>query len=416
MDIAISPGKLSGNVSVPSSKSISHRALICAALANGTSNINNISKSDDIDATINVMNALGARFSTDGNTIVSEGISSKPGKVDLHCCESGSTLRFIIPVAAVLGAEASFYGKGRLPQRPVDIYIKELSQHGISFDYVPGHMPFSISGKLTGGKFYVPGNVSSQFITGLLFALPLCETDSEIILTSELESEPYVDITISCLNSFGIKITKSENGYFVAGNQKYSSCDYSVEADFSQAAFFIAANTMGSDINILNLPDIDMSSQGDKKIIEIAGLLCYNKKAGVSKPITIDASDIPDLVPAISVMFSLSASKAYIVNAQRLKIKESDRLDTTSRMINSLGGNVQKTDDGLIIFPVNNFTGGITDSFNDHRIAMAAAIAATVSKGDVTIRNFEAIKKSYPDFLNDFIKLGGAIKHGLIME
>ena len=362
------------------------------------------------------MNALGAKFSTDGNTIISDGISSKPGRVNLECGESGSTLRFIIPVAAALGAEASFYGKGRLPQRPIDIYIKELSEHGISFDYTQGNMPFTMSGKLTGGKFYVPGNVSSQFITGLLFALPLCQTDSEIILTSGLESEPYVDITINCLKCFGINIIRSDKGYFIKGNQKYIPCDYSVEADFSQAAFFIAANTMGSNITITNLPDIDISAQGDKKIIEIAGLLCYNKKAGVSHPITIDASDIPDLVPAISVMFSLSGNKAFIINAQRLKIKESDRLETTSRMINSLGGNVQKTDDGLIVFPVNEFTGGITDSFNDHRIAMAASIAATASKGDVTIKNFEAIRKSYPDFLNDFINLGGAIKHGLIME
>ncbi len=416
MDITIRPGKLSGNVSVPSSKSISHRALICAALADGISHISNINKSDDINATLSVMEALGAKFTVNSDTIISQGISSKPGKVSLECGESGSTLRFIIPVAAALGAQAVFSGKGRLPQRPIDIYIRELSQHGISFDYTKGQMPFSMSGKLTGGKFYVQGDVSSQFITGLLFALPLCEDDSEIIITSKLESEPYVNITISCLNCFGIKIDKSQNGYSIKGNQHYTHCDYSVEADFSQAAFFAAANTMGSDISITNLPNIDLSAQGDKKIIEIAGLLCYNKKAGISEPITIDASDIPDLVPAISVMFSLSGNKAYIINAQRLKIKESDRLETTSQMINSLGGNVQKTDDGLIISPVSHFTGGVTDSFNDHRIAMAAAIAATASSGDVTIKNFEAINKSYPNFLNDFIKLGGTIEHGLNME
>jgi len=416
LNIKITPGKLSGSVNIPSSKSISHRALICAALADGTSVIKNISMSDDINATIEVMTALGAEFKTEGSTVTVKGISTPSEKAVLNCCESGSTLRFIIPVAAALGVGSEFNGKGRLPKRPIDIYTRELTKYGVKFDHTPGEMPFYMNGRLTGGKFYIEGDVSSQFITGLLLALPLCSEDSEIIMTSELQSKPYVDITISCLNTFGITVTETENGYSVKGGQKYTAHDYTVEADFSQAAFFVAANTMGNYIELSNLPDIDSSSQGDKKIIEIAGRLCYNKMAGISETTYINASDIPDLVPIISVMCSLSGSETVITNAERLRIKESDRLETTAALINGIGGNVEITDDGLKIHPVSHFTGGSVSSFNDHRIAMAAAIAATASDSEVTVSGFEAINKSYPDFLKDYIKLGGIVTNGISME
>lgn len=415
MNITFLPGRLSGKVRVPSSKSVSHRALICAALADGISYVRDISMSQDIYATIDTLTELGASFEVNENVIKVKGISTPSAKADLRCNESGSTLRFIIPVACALGTESTYFGKGRLPERPIDIYTRELSEKGITFDY-NNTMPFSTSGKLKGGRFHVEGNVSSQFITGLLLALPMCEEDSEIILTSPLQSEPYVNITINCMKCFGISVEKTADGYSVKGNQKYIPADYTSEADFSQAAFFITANSIGNDIIIENLPDPDCSSQGDKKIIEIAERLCYNKKAGVSETMYINASDIPDLVPTLAVLCSLSGNTVHITNAERLKIKESDRLDTTARMINGIGGNVQKTDDGLIISPVSVFTGGTVDSFNDHRIAMAAAIASTASEGNVTVLGFESIRKSYPDFLTDFINLGGKTENGITLE
>lgn len=415
MDITFLPGKLSGDVKIPSSKSVSHRALICAALAEGTSYVRDITMSQDIYATIDTLTALGASFETGENVIKVQGISTPSEKADLRCNESGSTLRFIIPVACALGTESTFYGNGRLPERPIDIYTRELSEKNITFDY--NHtMPFTTHGKLKGGKFHIEGNVSSQFITGLLLALPLCSEDSEIILTSPLQSEPYVNITTDCMKHFGVNVEKTDTGYAVKGGQKYISADYTSEADFSQAAFFVTANATGSNVRITNLPDPDFSSQGDKKIIEIAERLCYNKKAGITEDVYIDASDIPDLVPALAVLGSLSGNTVHITNAERLRIKESDRLDTTSRMINGIGGKAKVTDDGLIIFPVPHFTGGTVNSFNDHRIAMASAIASTVSTGNVTVLGFESIRKSYPDFLKDFINLGGKTANGINLE
>lgn len=415
MDITFLPGRLSGSVRVPSSKSVSHRALICAALAEGTSYVRDISMSQDIYATIDTLTELGASFDVKENVIEVKGISTPSSKADLRCNESGSTLRFIIPVACALGTESTFYGKGRLPERPIDIYTRELSEKGISFDY-NNTMPFTVKGKLTGGTFRVEGNISSQFITGLLLALPMCSEDSEIVLTSPLQSEPYVNITIDCMKHFGVSVSRTETGYSIKGGQKYRPADYTSEADFSQAAFFVTANSIGNDVTIDNLPDPDKSSQGDKKIIEIAERICYNKKAGVSETMYINASDIPDLVPTLAVMCSLSGNTVHITNAERLKIKESDRLDTTARMINNIGGKVEKTDDGLIISPVDGFTGGVVDSFNDHRIAMAAAIASTASTGNVTVKTFESIRKSYPDFLKDFINLGGKTENGITLE
>jgi len=415
MDITFIPSKLGGKVRIPSSKSVSHRALICAALAEGTSYVRDISISQDILATMDTLTELGASFETGENVIKVCGISKPSEKAELRCCESGSTLRFIIPVACALGTFSTYHGKGRLPERPIDIYTRELSEKGITFDY-HNTMPFTTSGKLKGGVFHIEGNVSSQFITGLLLALPLCEEDSEIILTSPLQSEPYVNITLECMKAFGVKAERTQEGYRVKGGQKYVPADYTSEADFSQAAFFVTANSIGSSVTIENLPDPERSAQGDKKIIEIADQLCYNKKTGVSGEYSINASDIPDLVPTLAVLCSLSGNTVRITNAERLKIKESDRLDTTARMISGIGGKIEKTDDGLIITPVPHFTGGTVDSFNDHRIAMAAAIAATASTGNVTVRGFESIRKSYPDFLNDYINLGGKTENGITLE
>lgn len=405
MDIKIIPSRLKGSVSIPSSKSIVHRLLISAALADGHSIISNISFSQDIYATIDALKAIGAEINVAGSNVIINGITGKiPNKAEINCAESGSTLRFLIPVTSALGINTVYSGRGRLPQRPITPYIRELSQKGIHFDY-NNTMPFTVNGKLKSGAFELEGDVSSQFITGLLFALPLLEYDSEIILTSRLESKPYADMTISCLDKFGIKIFETKNGYYIKGGQKYKPVEITAEGDYSQAAFFYTANVLGSDIKINNLSD--NSRQGDKKIVEIINSLCYNKN---KKPcgFRIDASDIPDLVPILGVLGTFCEEKSTIYNAARLKIKESDRLAATAEAVNALGGRIIPNKDGLIIYH-SELTGGTADSAGDHRIAMSTAIAATICSSPVIIKNAEAVDKSYPDFFKDYINLGGTV-------
>lgn len=402
MNICITPSFLSGRVEIPASKSCAHRALICAALAQGISVISGVSMSKDIEATIGAMTALGADFKINENRIIVTGITEAPEKADINCNESGSTLRFIMPVAAALGTESTFIGRGRLPQRPVDIYKRELSKNGAEF--LALEMPYIIRGNLKGGIYNIEGDVSSQFVTGLLFALPLLAEDSEIVLTSCLESRPYVDITIDIMRHFGIKIQEIQNGFHIKGNQKYIPHDEQVEGDYSQAAFFYTANALGADIELENLNE--NSVQGDKRIIEIIGQACHDRKIGSFRA---DCSDIPDLVPILTVLGAFGSGESVIYNAKRLKIKESNRLEASASLINSLGGDIEVTDDGLIIRPVQYMHGGEVDSFGDHRIVMAAAIAASAVNSSVIIRGAEAAEKSYPNFFKDYTQLGGKI-------
>ena len=402
MDIKISPSKLCGDLSVPASKSCAHRSIICAALAEGVSHLSGVTMSKDIEATIGAMTALGAEFTVNGGDITVKGAGGrKASDCIIDCNESGSTLRFIIPIAAALGSNTEFRGRGRLPQRPIDIFIRELGKNGVAFGY-QNTMPFTVSGGLKSGRFEIEGDVSSQFITGLLFALPLLDGDSDIILTSHLESRPYVDITIDTLRRFGVSVEETENGFRVKGGQCYTARDEHIEGDYSQAAFFCVANALGSDVKLHNLDE--NSVQGDKKILEIISDMCYNGNIGHYRA---DCSDIPDLVPILAVLGAFGSGDSVIYNAKRLKIKESDRLQTTAALLNALGGNVDITDDGLIIHPTGAMHGGTVDSFGDHRIVMAAAIAATCIDGEVIIRGAEAAEKSYPAFFDDYRKLGG---------
>ncbi len=403
MDIKIIPGKLNGTVSIPSSKSMTHRVLIGAALAKGKSVISNVTFSKDIYATIDALKASGADITAVGNTVTVNGLCGRcPQNAEIDCCESGSTLRFMIPVTAALGINSVYKGQGRLPERPITPYLRELPQKGITFDY-ENTMPFTVSGKLLSGKYSLEGNISSQFITGLLFALPLLEGDSEIILTSPLESKPYADMTIESLKLFGIDIKETQKGYYIKGSQQYHSSDVSVEGDYSQAAFFYVANALGSNVKIENLKK--ESTQGDKKIVEITENLCYNEN-NVPMGFSVNASDIPDLVPILAVLGTYCCDTSRISGAERLKIKESDRLTATAAAINALGGDVTPVNDGLII---NNarLCGGSIDSCGDHRIAMCAAIAATICQEPVIIKNADSVEKSYPEFFRDYQNLGG---------
>ena len=397
MDIMVNHAVLSGELDIPASKSCAHRLIICAALAEGESVISGVTMSKDIEATIGAMTALGAGFEINGDAVKVRGIGNRAEQAVIDCNESGSTLRFIIPVAAALGTEAEFTGRGRLPQRPIDIFKRELGRNGITF--LTEEMPYRISGKLRGGEYRIEGDVSSQFVTGLLFALPLLDQDSEIVLTSHLESRPYVDITIDILRKFGVTVEETENSFRIRGNQRFLAHNERVEGDYSQAAFFYVANALGSDVNIGNLDE--NSVQGDRRITE---LVREWKTEGCYKA---DCSDIPDLVPVLAVLGAFGRKRSVIYNAKRLRIKESDRLSTTAAMLNALGGDVEVTDDGLIIEPTDAMHGGTVDGAGDHRIVMAAAVAATAISGEVIIRGAEAAEKSYPDFFSDYTKLGG---------
>lgn len=403
MDIKITPQKLGGKVIIPPSKSVAHRLIICAALAEGRSEIENVYPSKDIIATMEAMKALGARIDfCDGKAVV-YGIEKPAANAVIDCCESGSTLRFIIPVAAALGAAAEFHGRGKLPERPITPYLEEFPEHGVKFDY-NGTMPFSISGKLTAGEYRISGGISSQFITGLILALAIADGDSEIVLTSHLESKPYVDITIDCVKKFGCEIRATDKGYFIKGGQRLRACNCSVEGDYSQAAFFEVANSLGSSIEIEGLNE--NSCQGDKKIIEICRDMVYNKNGSLN-PFELDCSDIPDLVPVLTVLASFCKGKSTIYNVARLRIKECDRLEAISDCLNRLGGKVTAYADRLEIEGVESLTGGEVDSFNDHRMPMSMAAASTMCKEPLIIRGAECVSKSYPTFWEDFRALGG---------
>lgn len=407
------PSILSGELSSVSSKSSAHRALICAALADGCSKIENLLFSEDICATIHALNALGAKFEKKKNSVCVHGISSVPPSAVFDCNESGSTLRFLIPIAAALGVSAEFHGSGRLPQRPITPYLDCLTPKGIYFDYQQT-MPFSIRGKLKSGIYQIPGNISSQFITGLLFALPLLDGDSDIVIIEPFESKPYVDMTIQMLGRFGIYVQMKGTKIHIPGNQCYNSCDLSVEGDFSQAAFFLVAGALGNPVKVNRL-DMD-SAQGDKEIISIlqqvgATVVVSENSIQVSpgtlKPFCVHAGDIPDLVPILAVLACFCEGNSKITGAQRLKIKESNRLQAIADCLNAAGGNVQVLDDGLAIQGVSALHRCHIDSHNDHRIAMAMAIASIRCDGLIELSNAECVKKSYPGFYTDFNLLGG---------
>lgn len=417
MDIKITPHLLQGSVHVPASKSIAHRLLICAALSNGVSHLSNVTDSEDITATCLALSALGAKIERNGTDVTVTGIQALPNApVTLPCRESGSTLRFLVPIAAALGLNARFTGQGRLPYRPLDAYLRELSQKGIVFS--PVHedgalLPLTLCGQLCPGTFSIEGNVSSQYLTGLLFALPLLEGDSELRLLSPLESAPYVELTIAALAAFGITIQPTASGYYIPGGQRYVPCDRRVEPDYSQAAFFLTANAIGNRIALPGLSE--KSLQGDQKIVEIISKLCYNKKSTPENAFVIYAQDIPDLVPILSVLGSLGSVPMRIRGAGRLRFKESDRLQTTAAALCAIGGRVTQTEDGLDIEPISQFTGGTASGFGDHRIVMSLAIAATRAEHPVIIRGAEAVNKSYPTFFTDYQNLGGTV-NGITLE
>jgi 3-phosphoshikimate 1-carboxyvinyltransferase len=399
MDIRIIPGFLNGNIIVPPSKSIAHRALICAALAEGRSILHNVLDCEDTHATVDALTALGAKIEYNKGEAVVEGISAPARTADINCRESGSTLRFIIPVAAALGTETIFRGSANLPNRPITPYLEELPEHGITFH--SEKMPYHISGKMSCGVFPVTGDISSQFITGYLLAMPLTGKECVIELTSELQSRSYASITVDVMKTFGVDASVGENDFTIPANSHFVPREYTVEADMSQAAFFIVADAIGGKVTPTNLNY--ESVQGDRVIIDYVKHL----KENGNKATDICADNIPDLVPIMTVLACFANGTTHITDCGRLRIKECDRLEAISTELNRLGAKIEAGQDFLTIHGVKELHGGICETYNDHRIAMSLAIASQRCTEPVIIHGAECVSKSYPDFFKDFAALGG---------
>ena len=381
MDLTITPGKLSGSITAIPSKSQAHRLLICAAFSDGPTELVCPATNRDIEATCDCLKALGANIIRTNTGYLVEPMEVPPKTAVLNCCESGSTLRFMLPIVGALGVDATFLMEGRLPQRPLSPLWEEMERMGCTLTR-PTESTIRCQGQLKAGNYFISGSVSSQFITGLLFALSLIDGESHLEVTGKIESQPYISMTEKAMALFDAP-------------RYHSPGTVLVEGDWSNGAFFLAARALGNPLEITNLnPD---SPQGDRAVFELLPRLEEN--------ITIDASDIPDLVPILSIVAG-SAKGAVFTNIQRLRIKESDRVASTIAMIEALGGKAQSTEDTLTVYGTG-YRGGTVDSVNDHRIAMSAAIASTVCTEPVTILGAEAVKKSYPHFWEEFSRLGG---------
>lgn len=403
MKVQILPSKLSGTIPAIASKSDAHRALICSALADKVCRVNLSTTSIDIETTAKVLQKLGAKITREGYSFIVKPINKAgigvKNDIVLDCCESGSTLRFIMPVATSICESVTFVGSGRLPLRPMTEMCNALRTKGCVVS--ANNLPISVQKRLRGGEFLFPGNVSSQYISGMLFALPLLQKGGSIRVTTPLESKGYVDITLNALAQFGVFPTKTQDGYAVeAGSAHYESPgEYIVEGDWSNAAFWLCANCMGADINVTGLNDF--SAQGDRAVLSV--LAQFQSEDDV----TIDARSIPDLVPILAITACSRRAPTTFTGCARLRLKESDRIQAVCAMIASLGGKAESSDDSITVFGTGTLQGGTVNGVNDHRIVMSATIASLICTNPVEITDAQAVQKSYPKFFKDFELLGG---------
>lgn len=392
--VTIKNSILQGRVQIPPSKSAAHRALICSFLSGGGS-VKPIINSKDMQATVGVIESL------------------KKGESTADCIESGSTMRFMIPVAAALGRNITFNGQGSLLSRTVGEYIHLLPLHGVDVK-CDGHLPMTISGQLRNGSFEVDGSVSSQYVTGLLLALASLEGDSAVIMKTPLQSKPYVDMTVKVMADYGVSVRETDFGYLIKGGQQFKTLDYTVEGDWSQSAFFLVAGAIGGDTTVCGL-DLN-STQGDKKIVDVlksfgadvtVGDGCVSCKKSELHGTDVDASDIPDLVPVIAVLAAYSKGRTVVYNAERLRYKESNRIESVVTNLKAMGADIEETDDGMIINGSKGLKGAKLNGYNDHRILMAFSVAGLFAQGETVISDAESINKSYPSFFEDYNMLGG---------
>ena len=386
MDITIRPAQLSGSVHAISSKSQAHRLMILSAFADGPTHLIMKGTGRDITATVRCLQALGAHISTDDKGYVIQPTKQIPSSAELHCDESGSTLRFLLPIIGALGINGTFHMTGRLPARPLSPLWEEMERMGCCLSR-PAHDKVVCTGKLKPGKYSIAGNVSSQFITGLMLAFPLINGHSDLNVTGPISSTPYIRMTEEALSKFGPDIKSPGHIH--------------VEGDWSNGAFFLAASALGNQVEVIGL---EMNTvQGDRAVTNLIPKL--------NDFCTLDVDETPDLVPILSIVASVNKG-AIFTNVHRLRAKESDRIASVISMIRSLGGHVEECGDSLVIHGTG-LTGGTVDSCNDHRIAMSAAIAATICKTNVTILGAECVEKSYPGFWEDYSQLGGCYEQCL---
>lgn len=403
MNITITPTRLQGQITPPPSKSQAHRCIIAAALADGVSVLSNVGRCADVDATVACLEELGAQFDWEGTTLTVTGMGAsqmspmrRMAIPRMDCGESGSTLRFLIPVALAVRAGGVFTGHGRLMERPLKPYFDLFDEKGVFYEQKGDTL--TVRGLLEPGAYRLPGNVSSQFFTGLMFALPLLRGDSDIVLTSELESGDYVEMTREAMADAGV-LTQAGH---IPGGQTYRPFRKTIEADWSQAAFFYAAHGLGNDILVGGLNPFSL--QGDTRIVPYYMELC-----SAEGDVVLDVSQCPDLFPALALLGALRAGKTtHIGGGARLRMKESDRIAAVSKALTAFGVEVEQFTDGVALAGVGTLKGNVTiDCCGDHRIAMMAAVAATRADGPVTLLGAECVSKSYPGFWEDYRSLGG---------
>ncbi len=414
MIATVYPSQLSGTVSAIPSKSMAHRLLICAAMTEGVTRVRCSASSEDIDATIACLRAMGSNIVRIGSYYLVPKITLLPGfSVTLPCNESGTTLRLMMCIAAGMGYCARFEGADRLFSRPLEPLIDELTAHGVVISRDDDNRIIQ-SGRAIPGDYTITGQVSSQFISGLLLMLPLCGGGT-VTVTDKFESRPYVDLTVSALRSSDVQVEEEDNKYIVRGRYDLPNCN--VEGDWSNSAFWLAASALGSEVAVSGLDK--ESAQGDRRVVAVleefgakfsdndSEVTC--KGSNLSSTV-IDVTHIPDLVPVLSVCAAGAQGVTRITGASRLRLKESDRLVTVTEMINALGGNAYIENDEIIINGQGSLTGGVVDACRDHRIAMSAAVAAVICNSPVVIQGAEAVNKSYPGFFEDLINLGGKVE------
>ena len=395
MTVNIRPSTINGRVTAPSSKSMCHRLLICAGLSKGKSEIKNVLFSEDILASLDCLRTMGADIITDGDSVTVVGtLPKRSDGGEYKCRESGSTLRFFIPIAMLGKNESLFTGYGRLMERPMSVYEAITTEKNIP--YIKTHEGIKVGGTLAAGKFTVPANISSQFVSGLLFALPLCQGDSEIELTGTIESRSYIDMTIQAMALFGVDVHwKNDNTLYIKGNQQYVSRNLTVEGDYSNAAFLDAFNLIGGDVEVLGLDENTL--QGDSIYKEYFSLL----RQGAP---TLDIKNCPDLAP---ILMTLAAANngCKLINTARLRIKESDRGVVMAQELSKFGADIEVLDNEIIInkselyIPKDDLY-----CHNDHRVVMSLSVLASVYGGRLV--GAEAVKKSFPDFFDKVKALG----------
>lgn len=454
MQAKITPGKLNGKIDAVSSKSYLHRMILCAALSESDTVIYLNCRSKDVDATIRCAEAMGAKVEVEAGKLTVHPVKHELGRSAvgvedsgcqheaahekspeglqklplLDCGESGSTARFVLPMTAAVCGGGTLTGSGRLPERPFGAICTVMEENGCTFSSYS--IPMTVTGQLKSGVYRIPANISSQYISALMMSLPLVDGDSEIVFTTEVESEGYLDITESVMADFGMPLGKTEKGYIIKGNRRYQSPgEITAEGDWSNGAFWVAANALGCGLEIGNLKA--GSLQRDCRVTEVAEKL-FGRSAGDADneenasgsagetvrdtapekddEIIVDGADIPDIIPISAIMACGRNGRTRFINCHRLRLKESDRLMSVASIINTLGGRAIVENDDLIVDGCGYLTGGEVDSFVDHRIVMSAAVAATICAGEVVINNAQDVAKSYPKFFEDYEMLGGKVE------